>query len=73
MEKRSAQVIWYNQVAGYGFLAVDGYPHDLFLHNSEVRKANITPDELQKGVKVKCIIGTDKRSRLNATELELDS
>ncbi len=71
MQKHTAQVIWYNQVAGYGFLAVEGYPHDLFIHNSVVRDAKIPAHDLEKGTKLLCVIGSDKKGRATATDIEL--
>lgn len=68
----AAKVIWYNQVQGFGFLAVEGYPHDLFIHNREVREAKIGIDDLAKGSKLKCSIGADNKGRPVATDLQVD-
>jgi cold shock CspA family protein len=67
--RHSGKVIWYDQAKGYGFLAVEGFPDDLFVHNSEVRKAKMVADDLDKGVAIRCNIGA-KDGRPCAVDLE---
>lgn len=67
-----ANVIWYNQVKGYGFLAVEGYPYDLFIHSGEVRNAGLPVTAMAKGAPLTCVIGHDKNERVCATELLQD-
>lgn len=65
-----ARVIWYSQVDGYGFLAVDGYPRDLFIHNRQVREADIAPGDLKRGYRLYCSIGVDERHRCAAMNVK---
>ncbi len=67
--RHAGKVIWYDQVKGYGFLAVDGYPDDLFVHNSAVRDAGLRADDLLKGTAIRCNIGS-KNGRPCAVDLE---
>lgn len=69
--KRDAKVIMYKRDKGYGFLAVDGYPTDLFVHGSKVREAGIDTTALLPGVKLLCNVGEAQDGRACATDLEL--
>ncbi len=62
-EMHDAKVIWYSQIDGYGFLMVDGYPFDLFLHFRQVKESGIPPGELKKGMRVRCAIGTEQNPK----------
>jgi cold shock CspA family protein len=68
--KSRATVIWYNRDKGHGFLKVEGYPHDLYVHASQVRIAGIAPDALLKDTALLCNVGTFK-DRPCAQGLEL--
>ena len=37
----TGRVKWFNQYKGYGFVAIDGIPEDIFLHFSVVDESNI--------------------------------
>jgi CspA family cold shock protein len=69
IETLPAKVIWYDRVKGYGFLAVEGHPEDVFLHNSEVRRAGIDATTLLKGTAVRCNVG-ESGGRPCAVDLE---
>lgn len=68
--RHDAKVIWFDQMKGYGFLAVTGYPNDLFFHSQEVTKGGIPVDKLLNETKVRCNIGTH-RGRPCAIDLEM--
>lgn len=69
-QKRQSQVIWYDRARGFGYLKVDGYPHDLFVHCASVREAEIPPDALLPGAKLLCNVGS-RSGRPVAVALEL--
>lgn len=68
--RHQANVIWFDQMKGYGFLKVAGYPNDLFFHSQAVTKAGIPVDSLLNGAALRCNIGTHK-GKPCATDLEL--
>ncbi len=61
-------VKWFNYTKGYGFIAQDNSKDDLFLHVSEVEKANIK--NLEEGQKVKFDI-VDNKNKKAAANIEL--
>lgn len=66
----SGKVIWYDRMQGYGFLLLDGYPKDMLVHNTEVRRANLPRHYLLKGDLVRCKVG-EFRGKPCAVEIEL--
>lgn len=70
--KMNAVVIWYDRMLGYGYLAVHGYPADLFLHAKWIRRSDIDPTALLKGTRLLCNVG-EHRGRHCAVDLELDT
>lgn len=68
-EKKKAVVIWYDRMQGFGFLKVEGYSQDLYLHAQDVRKSNYDPERLLKGNVVLCNVG-EHRGKPCAIELE---
>lgn len=68
--KYRATVIWYDRMQGFGFLKVEGYDQDLYVHAQDIRKSNLAPDKLLKGATVLCNVG-EHRDKPCAIELEL--
>lgn len=64
-----ATVIWYDRAVGYGFLMLDGYPRDVLVHNTEVRKGDMGRDYLLKGDKLRCRVSLH-RGKPSCTDLE---
>jgi len=52
-----ARVMWYNRMAGYGFMALDGFPRDVFVHNTAVRAGDVPRDYLLKNDELTCKVG----------------
>lgn len=50
-------VIWYNRLKGHGFMALDGYPRDVFVHNTAVRAGDVPRDYLLKNDQLRCKVG----------------
>lgn len=65
-----AQVIWYDRVKGYGFMALEGYERDVLVHNTEVRRGNLGRDYLLKGDSLRCKVGLHQ-GRPCCTDLEM--
>lgn len=68
--KSKAVVIWYSRDNGHGFLKVEGYPDDLYIHAAAVRAAGIAPDSLLKGTALLCNVG-EYKGRACAKNLKL--
>lgn len=56
-EKISGEVIWFDEVRGFGFLQVEGFPNNLFVHVSNLAEAGIDGAKLKKGTKVRFRVG----------------
>lgn len=63
-------VIWYNRIKGHGFIALEGYPRDVFVHNTAVRAGDMPRDYLLKGDKVRCKVGLHE-GRVVCFDLEM--
>ena len=65
------KIKWFNAVKGYGFIAPDGMPGDVFIHHSALRQAGY--DAVEQGATVRCEAvrgpkGLDRKStRLNSS------
>ena len=46
------KIKWFNAVKGYGFIAPDGMPGDVFIHHSALRQAGY--DAVEQGATVRC-------------------
>lgn len=68
--KRAATVIFYKAIKSFGFLKVEGYPTDLFVHGSDLRKAGIDTASLLPGSKLLCNVGESLDGRPCAVDLE---
>lgn len=70
--KHRARVISYNRDKGQGWLLVEGYPHDLYLHGWHLRHAEvpIPPDRVLQGTRLLCNVG-EYKGRPVAVDLEL--
>jgi cold shock CspA family protein len=66
-----AVVIFFNRQKGFGFLAVKGYPSDLYLHSQDLRRSGVDPEKLLPGTPLLCSIGVH-RSRDCAIDLALE-
>ena len=60
-------VKWFNASKGYGFIAPDGATTDVFVHVTEVQKANL--NTLDQGEVVEFDMGMGKNGRESATNL----
>ncbi len=60
-------VKWFNAAKGYGFIAPEGSDKDVFVHVTEVRKANLA--NLDQGEVVEFEMGMGKNGRESATNL----
>jgi CspA family cold shock protein len=47
---------WFNTDKGFGFLLVDGYPKDVFVHKAQLQKSGV--DDLQEGDKIACVVNS---------------
>ena len=61
-------VIWFNLNKGFGFIKPDDNTKDIFLHISELEKANIM--NITEGQKLSYSIATEKGREL-ATDIKL--
>jgi cold shock CspA family protein len=52
-----ARVIWYNRMDGFGFMALDGYPRDVLVHNTAIRAGDVDRDYLLKNDELRCKVG----------------
>jgi len=52
--KERGLVKWFNEDKGFGFLVVDGYPKDIFIHKQQLEKSGVS--KLQVGDKVMCVV-----------------
>jgi len=60
-------VKWFNTSKGFGFIAPDGATTDVFVHVTEVQKANIS--NLNEGDIVEFELGMGKNGRESAINL----
>ncbi|HAX91941.1 MAG TPA: cold-shock protein [Rhodospirillaceae bacterium] len=60
-------VKWFNAAKGFGFIAPDGATTDVFVHVTEVQKANL--NTLDEGEIVEFDMGMGKNGRESATNL----
>lgn len=60
-------VKWFNATKGYGFIAPDGADKDVFVHITEVQKANLTG--LKEGDVLEFDMAMGKNGREAATNL----
>lgn len=60
-------VKWFNAVKGYGFIAPEEGANDVFVHITEVQKANL--NTLDQGEVVEFEMGMGKNGRESATNL----
>lgn len=47
---------WFSEDKGYGFLIVDGYQNDIFVHKQQLQKSNI--HSLKEDDKVTCVVNS---------------
>lgn len=52
--KAKAKVKWFSDEKGFGFLIVEGYPKDVFVHKQQLEKSNIS--SIQEGDDVLCVV-----------------
>ncbi|MDX9690274.1 MAG: cold-shock protein [Proteobacteria bacterium] len=60
-------VKWFNATKGFGFIAPEGESKDVFVHITEVQKANIS--NLNEGDVLEFEMGMGKNGRESATNL----
>jgi len=60
-------VKWFNATKGFGFIAPDGGPSDVFVHVTEVQKANIS--NLNEGDILEFEMGMGKNGRESAMNI----
>lgn len=60
-------VKWFNDTKGYGFIKPDDAKRDVFVHISELQKANI--DELRENDRVEFDMGLGKNGKETAVNL----
>lgn len=53
----TGKVIWYNRLDGYGFMALDGYPRDVLVHNTAIRAGEVDRDYLLPKDQLRCKVG----------------
>lgn len=61
-------VKWFNATKGYGFIAPEGATTDVFVHITEVQKANL--NNLNQGDVIEFEMGMGKNGRESATNLQ---
>lgn len=54
--KVRGQVKWFDNTKGFGFIVVEGYPKDVFVHKQQIEKSKL--DSLQEGDKVLCVVNS---------------
>lgn len=62
-------VKWFNATKGYGFIAPEGATKDIFVHITEVQKANLTG--LKEGDVVEFDLAMGKNGRESAANLRM--
>jgi CspA family cold shock protein len=50
---QSGRIKWFNAAKGYGFIEPSDGGNDVFLHASDLRKANINPENLSEGAEIR--------------------
>ncbi len=60
-------VKWFNATKGYGFIAPEGGDKDIFVHITEVQKANLTT--LNEGEVIEFDMAMGKNGRESASNL----
>lgn len=56
-EKILGEVIWFDEMKGYGFIEAAGFPNNVFLHATNLAAAGIPSSKLKKGTKVRFNMG----------------
>ncbi len=62
-------VKWFNATKGYGFIAPEGATKDIFVHITEVQKANLTG--LKEGDVIEFDLAMGKNGRESAANLRM--
>ncbi len=62
-------VKWYNATKGYGFIAPEGSPRDVFVHVTALERSGI--DQLVDGQRVTFDLESDLKGRDSATNIAL--
>lgn len=54
--KVKGKVKWFSEEKGFGFLIVDGYPADVFVHKQQLQKSNV--HSLKEDDKITCVVNS---------------
>jgi cold shock protein len=52
--KVKGKVKWFSEEKGFGFLILDGYPQDVFVHKQQLQKSNV--HSLKEDDAVICVV-----------------
>lgn len=66
---QNGKVKWFNAGKGFGFIAIDGSPRDIFIHVSELEKASLPA--LNEGQLVQFDIAPGRDGREAAVNIKL--